>query len=187
MDWFRLKHTVALYLIYSGTKRANYIKKHHLFHHVGDKCMFTFRKLPLYGDLISVGNNVRFASNVLLVTHDAIHNMLNNMDPTLKLPEYTGCIEMGDNVFVGANTTILYNSYIPSDTIIGAGSLVNRRLTSGGVWAGVPVRYICSIEEFLAKRGRDYLKIEKNGHRLSEKTIQAAWDAYHAQTETKSD
>lgn len=182
MDWFRLKHTVALYLIYSGAKRAEYIRKHHLFHHVGNKCMFTFRKLPLYGELISVGDNVRMASNVLLVTHDAIHNMLNNMQPDGKMHEYTGCIEMGDNVFIGANTTILYNSYIPSNTIIGAGSLVNRRLRSGGVWAGVPVRYICSIEEFLEKRGKDYLDIEKNGHRLSEKTIEAAWNAYHAQT-----
>ena len=82
--------------------------------------MFMFRKLPLYGDLISVGNNVFFASNVSLVTHDVTHKMLNRYDPTLKLSEYIGCIEIGDNVFVGANTTILYNSRIPSNTIIGA-------------------------------------------------------------------
>ena len=69
--------------------------------------MFMFRKLPLYSELISVGNNVHFASNVTLVTHDVTHVMLNRSDPSLKLSEYVGCIEIGDNVFIGANTTIL--------------------------------------------------------------------------------
>lgn len=93
--------------------------------------MFMFRKLPLYSKLISVGDNVHLASNVWLVPHDVTHNMLNKRDGT-GLHEYTGCIKIGSNVFIGSNTTVLYDSYIPSDTIVGAGSLVNRKLEHGG-------------------------------------------------------
>ena len=179
MDWFRLKHTLGLYMQNTGFKRANYIKEHGLFHHVGEHCMFMFRKLPLYADLISVGNNVHLASNVGFITHDVTHNMLNYRDKNASFREYIGCIEIGDNVFVGANTTILYNSKIPSDTIIGANSLVNKPLTKSGVYAGVPARYICSVEDFINKRKNFDLQIKKNKTRLSEDTIAQAWKLFN--------
>lgn len=180
MDWFRLRHTIMLYKQKTGFKRANYIKEHNLFRHVGDNCMVMFRKLPLYGELISLGNNVHIASNVSLITHDVTHNMLNARDSSLKLTEYVGCIEIGDNVFVGANTTILYNSRIPSNTIIGANSFVNKPLPSGGVYAGCPAKYICTIEEFLNKRSGYSLCIKKDKTRLSAETADAAWKRFEA-------
>lgn len=150
-----------------------------MFHHVGENCMFMFRKLPLYADLISVGNNVHIASNVSFITHDVTHNMLNYRNGTKEFKEFAGCIEIGDNVFVGANTTILYNSKIPSDTIIGANSFVNKALKSGGVYAGVPARYICSIDEFINKRAEYSLQIRKDKTRLSKETIDEAWKQFH--------
>ncbi|MBR1433471.1 acyltransferase, partial [Ruminococcus sp.] len=186
MDWFRLKHTICLCMQSTGFKRADYIRKKKLFRHVGDHCMFMFRKLPLYGDLISIGNNVFFASNVSLVTHDVTHKMLNCYDPDLKLTEYIGCIDIGDNVFVGANTTILYNSRIPSNTIIGANSFVNKKLMDGGVYAGSPVRYICSMEEFLNKRKKYTLQVKRKKSQLSEATIDEAWKQFNALKEKNS-
>ena len=47
-----------------------------------------------------------------------------------------------DNVFIGANTTILGGITIGADTIIGTGSLVNKNIVGNGVYAGVPVKYI---------------------------------------------
>lgn len=179
MDWFRLYHSLRLCLKNSGRKRAEYIKEKHLFHHVGENCMFMFRKLPLYADLISVGNNVHLASNVGFVTHDVTHNMLNRRSETKEFKEYIGCIEIGDNVFIGANTTILYNSSIPSDTIIGANSLVRKPLEKSGVYAGVPARYICSIEEFIGKRAEYSMHIKKDKTRLSQETIDEAWKQFH--------
>ena len=187
MDWFRLKHTIGLYLQKTGFQRADYIKKNGLFHHVGDNCMFMFRKLPLYADLISVGDNVHLASNVSFVTHDVTHNMLNRRANTRDFKEYIGCIEVGDNVFVGANTTILYNSKIPSDTIIGANSFVNKILPRGGVYAGSPVKYICSIEDFINKRAGYSLLIKKTKTRLSKDTIDEAWRKFHARTIKKQE
>ena len=90
--------------------------------------MFMFRKVPLYPKLISVGDNVHIATNVLFVTHDVTHNMLNEKVGKKKYQEFIGCIEIGSNVLIGANTIIMYNSKIPSDTIIGANSLVNKKI-----------------------------------------------------------
>lgn len=77
MDLKRLYHTIRLWLILSPMKRADYLRKHHVFNHVGKNCMVMFRKVPLYAELISLGNNVWIASNVSLITHDVIHHMLN--------------------------------------------------------------------------------------------------------------
>ena len=41
--------------------------------------MIQSRKIPLYPELIYIGNNVRIASGVSFITHDVVHNMLNNI------------------------------------------------------------------------------------------------------------
>lgn len=129
MDYYRIRHTIGMYLTFNPYKRAQYIKQHNIFHHMGEKCMVMFRKIPLYPKLISFGDNVWVASNVSLVTHDAIHYMLNIRINERKFQEYMGCINIKDNVFIGSNTTILPNVTIGSDTIIGAGTLVNKSIS----------------------------------------------------------
>ena len=66
--------------------------------------------------------------------------------------QYIGCIRIDDNVFVGTNTTILANCHIGSNCILGAGTLVNKNLESGYVYAGVPAKKICTFEDFIEKR-----------------------------------
>ena len=57
------------------------------------------RVIPLYPELISIGNNVRLAAKVSLIPHDMIHAMLNNRwGNTEKFREYVGCIKIDDNV-----------------------------------------------------------------------------------------
>lgn len=176
MDWFRIKHTIRLYLTFSSIKRAEYIKEHDLFYSVGTNCSVMFRKMPLYPKLISLGNNVRIASQVSLITHDGIHRMLNNCVQGVKLKENIGCIEIKDNVFVGSNTTILPGVTIGPNTIVGAGSLVNRSIGTG-VYGGVPAKYICSWEDFVEKRKaleQIQIKYCKQGG-LSKDTVEACW------------
>ena len=93
--------------------------------------MVMFRKVPLYPQLISLGNNVRIASNVHFITHDVIHTMLNNMQSDYKFSEHVGCIAIQDNVFIGSNAAILSNVTIGANTIIGTGSLVNKSIPGG--------------------------------------------------------
>lgn len=178
MDWYRIRHTIGLHLCSTATKRAAYIKKYDIFYHMGDNCMAMFRKIPLYPKLISFGNNVWIASDVLFVPHDVIHRMLNNKLETDEFQENIGCIDIEDNVFVGSNTTILPNMTIGSDTIVAAGSLVNKSIR-GGVYAGVPAKYVCSIDAFIEKRKAEpQIEIKRGKGGLSEETIVAAWKRF---------
>lgn len=154
----RMWQTLRLCTILSAAKRTQYYKKKKIFHSMGEDCLIMDRKVPLYAKLISLGNNVQIASNVHFNTHDIIHQMLNNMDWVLdrrkgkKYPEKMGCIEIGDNVFIGAGTSINYNVRIGSNVIIGACSLITKDVPDNCVVAGVPARVISSFEKYLEKR-----------------------------------
>ena len=156
MNFKRFIHSIALFLIPSATKRADYIRKHKLFNRIGEHCSIMQRKLPLYSNLIRLGNNVHLASNVGFLTHDIIHVMVNNKLTKEKssevLKEKIGCIEIQDNVFVGAGTRILYDIKIGSNVVIAAGSVVTHDIPSNSVAAGVPAKVIGTFEEFLKKR-----------------------------------
>ena len=56
-------------------------------------------------------------------------------------------ITIGNNVWIGANVSILPGVTIGDDTVIGAGSVVNRDIASGVVAAGNPCREIRAITE----------------------------------------
>ncbi len=68
------------------------------------------------------------------------------------ISEKIGCIEIGDNVFIGTNSTVLYNVKIGSNVIIGAGSLVNKSIPNNSVACGVPAKVIGSFDKFFEKR-----------------------------------
>ena len=178
MDWHRIRHTIGMYFCLSAIKRAEYLKKHDILYHVGDQCMTMFRKIPLYPKLISLGNNVWIASEVLFVTHDVIHRMLNNKLSADEFQENIGCIDIKDNVFIGSNSTILSNVSIGPNAIVAAGTLVNKSIGEG-VYAGVPAKYICSLDEFIEKR-KSFPRIEITGGKggLSEKTVKACWKRF---------
>ena len=133
-------------------KRAEYLKKHKVFHSMGDRVMITSRKIPLYAKLISIGSNVWMASGVEFITHDVTHYMLNGMKDGHRYQEQIGCIEIGNNVFIGANATILYNVKIGDNVIIAADALVNRDVPANSVVGGVPARILSTFEDYLAKR-----------------------------------
>lgn len=180
MDWYRIRHTVGLHLCSTAVKRASYLKKHNILYSVGDNCMTMFRKVPLYPKLISMGNNVWIASGVTFVPHDVIHRMLNNKYKTDEFQEYMGCIEIRDNVFIGSDAILLPNISIGPNTIVAAGSLVNKSIGEG-VYAGVPAKYICSLEEFIYKRKTmPYIEVSRDKTGLTEKTVENYWSYFHS-------
>ena len=135
---------------------------------------------------------MRLAANVSLVPHDMIHAMLNNMPQNrvggTAYREYMGCIRIDDNVFVGANTTILADVHIGSRVIIGAGTLVNKDLEGGYVYAGVPARMICPFEEFVEKRKGQVSYPEgmgRTGDSVSKELAEYLWNSFHAKSKKK--
>ena len=80
MLWYQFR----MLTIRDGVKRTAYLKKRNVYAGIGENVMIQSRKIPLYPELIRIGNNVRMASNVLFVTHDVVHNMLNRISPKPK-------------------------------------------------------------------------------------------------------
>lgn len=186
MDWYRIRHTIGMYFCPTAIKRAKYLKKHDILYHIGNNCMTMFRKIPLYPKLISIGDNVWIASDVLFVPHDVIHRMLNNKLGVDSFQEFLGCIDIKDNVFIGSKSTILPNVTIGPNTVIAAGSLVNHSIAGNGVWGGVPCRFICSLDEFIEKRKKyPTVEITRGEGGLSEETITACWKRFSDMEKSK--
>ena len=76
MDLRRLYHTFRLCI---SRNRSEYIKKARIFAHFGENSTMSSRIIPIYPELISIGNNVRLATGVKMIPHDMIHAMLNNL------------------------------------------------------------------------------------------------------------
>lgn len=56
-------------------------------------------------------------------------------------------IKVGNNVWIGAGSTILAGAEIGDNTVIGAGSVVTRSIPSNVVAVGVPCRVLREITE----------------------------------------
>ncbi len=94
--------------------------------------------------LISFGDNVTVSSDVHILAHDASPNMVG-------CETKIGRVDIGNNVFIGVGSTIMCNVRIGDNVIVGAGSVVTKDLPENAVYAGNPVRFVCSIEEFRNK------------------------------------
>lgn len=136
----------------SGVKRAQWLRRNRIFGEIGENVMIQDYKLPFNPEKVFIGNNVRLASDVALITHDVSYHVLNNMFGTTEFKEKTGSITIGDNVFIGSKTIILYDVKIGNNVIVGAGSVVTRDLPDGSVCAGIPCKKIGDFEDFCKKR-----------------------------------
>lgn len=94
--------------------------------------------------LITIGDDVTIAPNVTILAHDASTNVV-------QYGTKLGRVTIGNNVFVGTNSTILCNTRIGDNVVIGAGSLVTKDLPSNGVYVGVPAVKVATIEEYRKK------------------------------------
>lgn len=121
---------------------------------MGKNCQILGRpKLGSEPYLITFGDRVLVAgSGTQFITHEGAHWVLQGMD----LEKYRdtfgyGRIVVGNNVYIGTRCTILRGVTIGDNVIVGACSLVNKDLPSGGVYAGVPAKRICSVEDWEKK------------------------------------
>lgn len=181
----RMWHSFRLYTILDSGKRANYLREHQVFHRIGVSCTIMERKVPLCPKLISIGNNVHLAAKVLFVPHDAIHLCLNNLkiQGGITFKEKIGCIEIGNNVFIGSNSTILYNVKIGSNVIVGAGSVVNKDIPDNSIAAGCPARVIGTFDGFVSKKQRESMypdTLSPVGHVITKELEEWCWDNFQS-------
>ena len=104
---------------------------------------------PTHCWLISIGNNVTFSIRVTVLAHDA---STSNVGCYTKI----GLVNIKDNVFVGANATILAGVTIGENSVVGANSVVTKDVPSNMVVAGNPARIICTLDEYKEKHAKIY-------------------------------
>jgi acetyltransferase-like isoleucine patch superfamily enzyme len=98
---------------------------------------------------ITIGKNVVIGGNTViydtdfhvLEPHIRNNKSLDNQS-ALKLPVF-----IGDNVFIGAHSTILKGVSIGENSVVGACSVVTKNIPANEIWAGNPARFIRSLNE----------------------------------------
>ena len=110
---------------------------------IGENFYMNHSCIILDGAKVTFGNDVFVAPGCMFCT--AGHPL--DTEQRNRGLEYAYPITVGDNVWFGAGVTVVPGVTIGSDTVIGAGSLVNRDIPSGVLAAGNPCRVIRPLTE----------------------------------------
>lgn len=132
----------------SHDKKANYLRKRGVKVGTGNRfnCDLSFVGSEPY--LVEIGSDCVFAGEVKFFTHDGGVNVINKLYYRDEYKDKVGKVKIGDNCFIGFRTIVLPNVTIGNNCIVGAGSIVSKDLPDNGVYAGVPAKFICSIEDY---------------------------------------
>lgn len=98
----------------------------------------------LIPQMVEIGENFVSAPNSIILAHDAstfYHTGKYRVEKTI----------IGDNVFLGANATILPGVKVGNNSIIGAGSVVTKDVPTNTVVAGNPAKILCSVSDYINK------------------------------------
>ena len=104
---------------------------------IGDNCFFNHNCSLTAAENIVIGNQCMFANNFVVVDHD--HD---RKDGKILKELVSAPVKIGNNVWCGANVTVLKGVTIGDGAVIAAGSVVNRDVAAYSVVAGVPARKI---------------------------------------------
>lgn len=139
--------------------------------------------------MISIGNDVIIAAGVKFIEHDAsyynVYRYLKNKD--YMRGEKIGPIILRDNCFIGGYSILLLGADVGYNSIIAAGSIVNKKIPNNEVWGGIPARFIMSLEDYACKVDKRIENLpwidEKN--RLSEAELIRRRQRYYFSDEVK--
>jgi acetyltransferase-like isoleucine patch superfamily enzyme len=96
---------------------------------------------------IEIGDNVTIGGNTVIYDTD-----FHSLDPQQRLSKSEdkrnakwGKVTIGNQVFIGAHTTILKGVTIGENAIIGACSVVTKDIPCNEIWGGNPAKYIFKV------------------------------------------
>jgi len=134
---------LARYTPFLGMK--NWLYRTFLKMKVGEQTSFALMVMldVMFPEKISVGRNTVIGYNTTILAHEYL------------IKEYRlGFVEIGSEVMIGANSTILPGVTIGDGAIVSAGTLVHKDVPPGCFVGGNPMRVIYTKEE-LKKRWDD--------------------------------
>ena len=102
--------------------------------------------------LIEIGDEVTLSKDVNLITHDGSSRVFRGrIEGSCRYGNRFAPIIIKDRCFIGTQTLILPGVTIGPDSVVGAGSIVTRDVPPNTVYAGVPAKFICSLDEYIEK------------------------------------
>ena len=119
-------------------RMKNWLYRTFLRMEVGHQTAFALMVVPdvMFPERIQVGKNSIIGFNSTLLAHEYL------------IDEYRiGDIVIGDEVMIGANTTVLPGVTIGDGAIVSAASLVNKDIPAGAFAGGNPVQIIYTAEQ----------------------------------------
>lgn len=147
-----LHYIIKRYYISSSPLFINFLRKKGVT--IGNGCIFRSPKTTIIDItrpyLITIGNNVDMNVNFKIYTHDwGAHVFINKFG---QMVNSSGAVTIGNNIYFGADCTILKGVTIGDNCIIGAGSLVTHSIPANSVAAGNPCKVLCTLEDYYQKR-----------------------------------
>lgn len=109
-----------------------------------------FVEVPEFGTepfLIEIGDETTFSNNVRFINHDGGYNALHFFEKYKDVRAF-GRIKIGRQCLIGADTIIMLGVEMGDNCVLGAGSILTTSMPPGSVYAGVPAKFICTIEEY---------------------------------------
>lgn len=96
---------------------------------------------------ITIGNNVVIGGNTVIYDTDfhTLEPQIRNNKSLDKLEAKKSPVLIGDNVFIGAHSTILKGVTLGNNAVIGACSVVTKDVPANEIWAGNPAKFIGRI------------------------------------------
>ena len=113
---------------------------------VGDKTSFALMVMldVMFPEKISVGKNTVIGYNTTILAHEYLIN------------EYRlGEVIIGNEVMIGANSTLLPGIEIGDGAIVSAGTLVHKDVPAGTFVGGNPMKVIYTAEEMNKRKQED--------------------------------
>ena len=123
----------------------NWIYRTFLRMKVGEDTAFALMVMVdlMFPEKITVGRNSVIGYNTTILSHEYL------------IKEYRlGEVYIGDEVLIGANSTILPGVTIGDGAIVSAGTLVHKDVPAGSFVGGNPMRLIYTKEEMEARQSK---------------------------------
>lgn len=142
---------LARYTPFLGMK--NWLYRTFLGLKVGEQTSFALMVMldVMFPEKISVGKNTVIGYNTTILAHEYL------------IKEYRlGPVDIGSEVMIGANSTILPGVTIGDGAIVSAGTLVHKDVPAGAFVGGNPMRVIYSKEEMENRWVEDPIYGKKN-------------------------
>lgn len=108
---------------------------------IGRRATFICKRAKIF-----IGNYVLFGPNVTIITgghrFDVVGRYMSTIQDDEKLPQDDKNVIISDDVWIGANVTILRGVIIGEGSVVGAGSVVTKNVEPYSIVGGVPAKLL---------------------------------------------